>query len=115
MEKFIYKKPRLKQIPCGNGQVKSILLEPEVFSYDYELTENRLIVNGKYLPIAYSHEFTLKCLKTRIKTNDVERLNRLFHDDFWKIHTHYAFEHVMQFGREVSTETEHSPKDHVRV
>lgn len=99
MEIFVYRKPQGTSVPCGDGKLKYIALEPKVFSYDYELTEDRLMVNGKFLPIAYSHDFTYKCLKTRIKTNDVERLNRMFHDDFWEINTHRIFEHVIQYGR----------------
>ena len=87
-----------KVIHNTEGKLERVL----VAEYNAELHDNKLYCDGKYLPIEYKTDWSIRILKTKIQTyyKPEQFFKTFFVDHFWHDYARQCCKQIKQYGRE---------------
>lgn len=103
MNRFEYTEHTAKEVELPNGNVRWESTGWVTRKYDWEVKDDRIIVNGKWMKIEYDFMLSYGLRKTKIKSNDLEKVLKEFTAEysFWNHNAHIILSWVVKHGKKV--------------
>lgn len=102
MNRFEYTEDTYKNVELPNGQFRWEPTGSVTHKYDWQVKEDRIIVNGKWMKIEFDFQLSYGLRKTKIKSWNLEEvLNEFTKKTGWRHHAHIILSWVVKHGKEV--------------
>lgn len=102
MNHFEYTEHTGKRVELPSGQFRWEPTGSVTHKYDWEVKEDKIIVNGKWMKIEFDFQLSYGLRKTKIKSwNLDEELSKFTKEKFWNHDAHIILSWVVEHGKEV--------------